>query len=97
MLDAADEVAQLRSSAARKEQHDGAVEGRVADPFDALRAHVGQEADGDGVLDVDGVGEATGEQDPVDLLWVEPQPAQQDALPGGVGGLGLGQLAGVRA
>ena len=46
---------------------------------------------------VDGVGEAAGEVDPVDLVGGHAEPAQQDPLAAGVGGLGLGEQARVRA
>ena len=47
----------------------------------------------DRVRDVDGVGEAAREVHPVDLVGLDAQSAQQDALAAGVGGLGLGELA----
>ena len=69
----------------------------VADADDALDRDRREQADLDRVLDVHGVGEAAGEVDPVDLVGGHAQAAEQDPLAAGVGGLGLGEQARVRA
>ena len=63
------------------------MERGVAHPFHVIGPHVGQEADGDGVLDVDRIGEAAGQKHAVDLLSVTPSrrsrmrwPAASEAL-----------------
>ena len=80
------------------EQHlPGPLDRGVADLDDALPRHRGEEADVDGVADVDVVGETSGEVEPGDVAGIDSESAQGDELPAVVGRLGLREVAGVVA
>ena len=93
MLDPRDERVERLAMAPRQQEHRGAAQRRVPDPLDALDRHRREEADRDRVRDVDRVREATGEERPIDLLGLDAEASQEDALPARVRGLRLGEEA----
>ena len=79
------------------EHYGGASEGGVADFVDAVGRDVGDEADVDGVLDVDVVGEAAGEVEAGVVGGGCADGFEDDVLTAVVGGFGLGECGDVGA
>ncbi len=97
-LDVLDAVEVLldRVPARRVEQErSGPANRRVAERLDSLRPDRGKEPDLDRGRDVEVASEAAGEEYGVEFSGSEPKRTEEDRLSAGIGGLRLGEVAGV--
>src|SRR5208337_1005228 len=77
-------------------QQGGALEGGVAHELEAIPGQVRQQANGNGVFDVDEVAEGPGQDDLLQILELEPDAFQQGEITGEHGPFGSYQVVDVR-